>query len=120
MTVCMARVLISEPEHDLRLLAEQWLIELDHEPLALGGRPGIRVDVLLLAASPGAAVVAHALRRLQPGLAIVSCGVTPAGRDIRALGPVAHLVKPYTIEQLDRALARALAPLEHDLREASS
>lgn len=106
----MARVLIIEPERDLRRLAEQAVLELGHEPLlADADAPAAPVDVLLLAASAEAAERASALRRRQPGLAIVCLGVTPASRAIRALGPVTHLMKPYTLAELDAALSRALA-----------
>jgi CheY-like chemotaxis protein len=104
----MARVLIAEPEPDLRRLAEQALLELGHEPLSLDADilPS-RVDVLLLAASADAVALAHALRRRHPGLSIISLGTVAAGPETRALRPVAHLVKPYTLGELGRALARA-------------
>ena len=101
----MARVLIAEPEPDLRLLAEQALLELGHEPLALDDIPPGRVDVLLCATSAHA--LAHALRRRQPELPIISLGTVAADPETRALRPVAHLIKPYTLGELQRDLARA-------------
>ena len=103
----MARVLIAEPEPDLRRLAEQALLELGHEPLALDDIPPGRVDVLLCATSADALALAHALRRRQPELPIISLGTVAADPETRALRPVAHLIKPYTLGELQRALARA-------------
>jgi CheY-like chemotaxis protein len=104
----MMRVLIAEPEPDLQRLAEQALLELGHQPLALDTdiAPS-RVDVLLLAASADALALAHALRRRLPELPIISLGTRAACTETRALRPVAHLVKPYTLGELGRALARA-------------
>lgn len=104
----MALVLIAELEPDLRLLAEQAVIELGHRPLLLDAHDGdTRVDVLVLGSHPCA--IAQALRRRDPGLPIVSIGALPAATEVRALRPVAHLVIPYTLSQLARALTRALA-----------
>jgi hypothetical protein len=106
----VARVLIAEPEPDLRLLAEQAVLELGHEPLLLGAHPaGTHVDVLLLATSPDAVAIARAHRRHDPALPIVCLGTLTASADIRRLRPVAHLVKPYTLSDLGRALTRAVA-----------
>lgn len=106
----MARVLIAEPEPDLRLLAEQAVLELGHEPLSVDAHTaGCRVDVLLLATSADAVELAQALRRRQPELPIVTLGTVAAGPETHALRPVEHLVKPYTLRDLQRALGRAHA-----------
>jgi hypothetical protein len=106
----VARVLIAEPEPDLRLLAEQAVLELGHEPLLLDAfLAGTHVDVLLLATSPDAVAIARAHRRHDPALPIVCVGTLAAGADIRCLRPVAHLLKPYTLSDLARALTQAVA-----------
>jgi CheY-like chemotaxis protein len=106
----VARVLIAEPEPDLRLLAEQAVLELGHEPLLLDAfLAGTHVDVLLLATSPDAVAIARAQRRHDPALPIVCLGTLAAGADIRRLRPVAHLLKPYTLSDLARALTQAVA-----------
>jgi hypothetical protein len=102
-------VLIAEPEPDLRLLAEQAVLELGHEPVLLDpGAAGAYADVLLLADSRDAVAIARAHRRLDPALPIVCLGTLGAGADIRRLRPVAHLLKPYTLSDLARALALAV------------
>ena len=106
----MARVLIAEPEPDLRSLAQQAVLELGHEPLLLDAdSAGARVDVLLLAASGDAVATASALRRHDPALPIVCTGTGVADDEVRRLAPVAYLVKPYSLADLGRALARAVA-----------
>jgi len=106
----VARVLIAEPEPDLRLLAEQAVLELGHEPVLLGAHTaGAPVDVLLLATSADAVAIARAHRRDDPGLPIVCLGTLSASAEIRRLEPVAHLLKPYTLTDLARALTRAVA-----------
>jgi len=106
----VARILIVEPEPDLRLLAEQAVLELGHEAMLLEAyTAGTPVDVLLLATSADAVAIAQAHRRSDPALAIVSLGTLDASADIRRLEPVAHLLKPYTLRDLARALTRAVA-----------
>ena len=106
----MARILIAEPEPDLRQLAEQAVLELGYEPVLLEAyTAGTAVDVLLLATSADAVAIAQAHRRSDPGLPIVCLGTLGASADIRGLEPIAHLLKPYTLSDLARALARAVA-----------
>ena len=106
----MARILIAEPEPDLRLLAEQAVLELGYEAVLLEAHTaGTPVDVLLLATSADAVAIAQAHRRSDPALPIVCLGTLEATADIRRLEPVAHLLKPYTLRDLARALTRAVA-----------
>jgi hypothetical protein len=106
----MALILIAECEPDLRLLAEQAVRELGHEPRVVGARDAqARGDVLLLAPSAGAVALARALRRQHPELAIVYVGAQPASAEVRALHPAAQVMTPYTLGQLARALTCALA-----------
>jgi CheY-like chemotaxis protein len=105
----MARVLIIEPEPDLRSLAEQALIELGHEPVLFGDdAEGEPVDVVILATFNGMAAVAHELRRKLGDPPIICLDTRPASSSTHALAPVAHLTEPYTLAQLQAALSRAL------------
>jgi DNA-binding response OmpR family regulator len=105
----VARILIAEPEPDLRSFAEQAVLELGHEPLLLDpSTAGARVDVLLLAVGVEAVATASALRRRDHALPIVCMGTQPADATVRALRPVAYLVKPFRLADLARALSRAL------------
>lgn len=109
-TTAVARILIAEPEPDLRVLAEQAVLELGHEPVLLEAHTaGTRVDVLLLATSADAVAIAQAHRRNDAALPIVCVGTTGASAAIHQLEPVAHLLKPYTLSDLAQALTRAVA-----------
>ena len=115
----MARILIAEPEPDLRLLAEQAVLELGYEPVLLeANTAGAPVDVLLLATSADAVAIAHAHRRSDPALPIVCLGTMGASAAIRRLRPVAHLLKPYTLGDLAQALTRAVAIHRQSTRTA--
>ncbi len=106
----MARILIAEPEPDLRLLAEQAVLELGYEPVLLEAyTAGTPVDVLLLATSEDAVAIAQAHRRGDPALPIVCLGTLALTAEIRRLEPIAHLLKPYTLSDLAQALTRAVA-----------
>lgn len=106
----MARILIAEPEPDLRSYAQQAVLELGHEPLLLDAHTGTGVDVLLLAMCADAVATASALRREDPALPIVCMGTAPVDDAVRCLRPVAYLVKPFRLADLARALTRALEP----------
>jgi CheY-like chemotaxis protein len=106
----VARILIAEPEPDLRSFVLQAVLELGHEPLLLDTPTGTRVDVLLLAMCADAVATASALRRDDPALPIVCMGTAPADDQVRGLRPVAYLVKPFRLADLARALTRALEP----------
>jgi CheY-like chemotaxis protein len=102
-------VLIVDPEPDLRELAREALAELGHAPV-LPGEPGAEaVDAALLASSPEMATVVTRLRLRNPALKVIGIGDGPAGEAIRSLAPAAYLVRPYSLDALDRALSVALA-----------
>lgn len=105
----MARVLIVEPEPDLLLLVQEAVRELGHEALLFDeSDAGVSVDVLLVAAHAGMAALVCRLRRAHAGLPVICAGTLPPGREARALAPVAYLIKPYTLGDLDRALVKAI------------
>jgi FixJ family two-component response regulator len=49
------------------------------------------------------------LRGVHPALPVVCAGTMPADVEARAVGAVAYLIKPFTLQDLDRALAKGLA-----------
>jgi CheY-like chemotaxis protein len=110
----MARILINEPNDDLRRLLERVIARLGHEPIAvLAPSPQqlTRADVLLLEpASPIGEVLAQAAHLIDPSIPLVSVGADEPPRDLAGLGVVfaAVLVKPFTLEQLDTAIELAL------------
>jgi CheY-like chemotaxis protein len=105
----MARILIIEPEPDLRSLAEQTVLELGHEPVLFDDHAqDDPVDVVMLATFDGMATVANELRRRLDDPPMIFVGTQPASSKARALAPVAHLIEPYTLGQLRAVLALAL------------
>lgn len=109
----MARVLIVEPEPDLRQLAEEAVRELGHEPLAFADCPeGVRADVAVLVPTAGLAErIAHLQAHSGP-MPVICTATRPRGAETDGLRPVAHLVKPYRLGDLQRALDRALEARE--------
>jgi two-component SAPR family response regulator len=52
--------------------------------------------------------LAQAARAVQPELPIVCASIDPPTAGSRKLTPAAHVVKPFTLSELDRALSTAL------------
>lgn len=105
----VARVLIIEPEPDLRLLANDAVLELGHDPVLESNQDGDdRVDVILLAVSGGSTTLASGLRRRYPGLPIIYLHTREASYKTQAVPPAARVFKPYTLGDLQRALNHAL------------
>ena len=95
----MARIAVSEPSAETRELIECLLARLHHEVAAPGERP----DAILHEPGPRAT----APEPLDAPLVIVS--IYPPSPASEALGPVCHLMKPFTLAELERALERGLA-----------
>jgi CheY-like chemotaxis protein len=110
----MARILISEPHEDVRRLLERMLIRLGHEPIAiivptpeyLTGADALLVEP----AAPVGAVLAQAANLVNPSLPLICASVSSPPPELSELGIefVATLVKPFTSEQLQATLERAL------------
>jgi two-component SAPR family response regulator len=52
--------------------------------------------------------VAQAARAVDPEVPIVCASIEPPTPGSRRLAPAAHVVKPFTLSEFDRALATAL------------
>jgi DNA-binding NtrC family response regulator len=107
----MARILISEPHEQVRLLLARVVTRLGHEPaIAMAPTPHCfeSVDVFMVEpAAPIGAVLAKAARLIDPALPIVCVSVAaPPEIDVEF---AACVVKPFTPEQLRDAIERALA-----------
>lgn len=106
--------MISDPHPTVRELLVRMVAELGYEPFVIADGPPptparLRsADVLLIEpASPEGRRLARSARAAHPGVAILSQGA-PEGIERLGLAPVAHLSKPFTLEQLDAALQLAL------------
>jgi CheY-like chemotaxis protein len=109
--VGMARILISEPHPDLRVLLEAVVRRAGHEPvghgeLTSGDAPAV---MILEPASAECLAAAARLRRRLENLPIICASTAPASDESRALGPVAHLIKPFRLRDLEAAIVSALA-----------
>ena len=107
----VARVLISEPHPDCRALLELVVRRVGHDPLgqgelAEGDDPGL---LILEPASADGLALARRLRRRLEGLPIICTSIRPPSAVTETLRPVAYLVKPFRIAELEAALASALA-----------
>lgn len=104
------RVLILEPYREVRALLS-WLVThrgaepVGRDALETGGDP----DLVILepAASPALALVQR-LRQRNPALPIVSVSIKPMSREMAELEPLAHVIKPFELDELERTLAAAL------------
>ena len=106
----MARILISEPHHDLRILLEAVVRRAGHEPV---GHGELTVDdapelMILEPASADGLAAAAGLRRRFEDLPIICTSVLHPTAASRALGPVTHLIKPFRLAELETAISGAL------------
>jgi CheY-like chemotaxis protein len=108
----MARILISEPNPDVRLLYEHMVRRLGHEPLALWDitpEAAATIDLLLVElADSKCAGLADDARRLRPSLPVVAASIFPADSK-PAFRVDAHLLKPFTLGELSTVLSGCLA-----------
>jgi CheY-like chemotaxis protein len=107
----MARILISEPHPDLRVLIEAVVRRTGNEPV---GQGELTIDdapaVMILepAFADGLAAAARLRGRLE-GLRIICASIYPPTDESCALHPVAHLIKPFRLRELEAAITSALA-----------
>ena len=98
------RILVCEPDHDVRALLELSLAKLGYEA---AGPDESAVDLVLL--EPGCAVSRSRLRRFRNGVPPVVClSVHPPEERLAPPETVAYLMKPVRRERLGAALSRAL------------
>ncbi len=108
------RILICEPQAEVRDLLAHVVERLGHEPVFPAGRPddavpGGGVDIVLVEpADPAARVTAETLMRRQEGIPVVCASIDPDSGQARGLRPVAYLVKPFGLAELERALTAAV------------
>lgn len=99
----MARILIGEPDDEVRRLLTFVVTRLGHEPVEpVDAR---NVDVYLFEpASSDCLELAQRLRRERPELALVALSINPPCARTRELAPIRHLMKPFARAELAAAL----------------
>jgi CheY-like chemotaxis protein len=107
----MARILISEPHPDLRILLEAIVRRAGHEPVGHGELASDEAPAVMILEPASAADLAAAagLRRRLENLPIICTSILPPTEQTRELGPVAYLIKPFRLQELETAIASALA-----------
>jgi DNA-binding response OmpR family regulator len=109
----MARVLIVDSSPEIRELIARVVARLGHEPVWLGWSPrAIHPDAdlaLVEPAFPETLAAAQRLREAQPGLPIVCLSIQPKFEaPVGALEPVAYLMKPFALRELEDVLRATL------------
>jgi DNA-binding response OmpR family regulator len=107
----MARILISEPHPDVRVLLEAVVRRAGHEPV---GHGELTVDetpelMILEPASADGLAAAAGLRRRLEDLPIICTSIEPPSAETKALRPSAHFLKPFRLTELAAAINAALA-----------
>jgi DNA-binding response OmpR family regulator len=107
----VARILISEPHPDLKVLIAAVVRRTGHEPVGQGeltGGDAPAVMILEPASADGLAAATRLRRRLED-LPIICTSIYPPTDESCALDPVAHLIKPFRLRELEAAIVSALA-----------
>ncbi len=108
------RILVLEPHAEVRALLGHVVERLGHQPVYPTGRRGEvlpegGVDVLLLEpADPAALSAAESLRDSREELPIVCASIHPDWEQVEHLRPLAYLVKPFGLADLECALSAAI------------
>ncbi len=115
--------MISDPHPVVRQMLVRIVARLGYEPMVVEDSPTpakLRsADVLLVEpSSPAQIALTRTARAANPALAIISAGAValPEGMGRYGDGPIVHLAKPFTIEQLDGALQRTLVHRDRSRR----
>jgi CheY-like chemotaxis protein len=109
----MARILIAEPVAETRELMARLVERLGHEPVWPDDPPErvAGADVALLdPVGPAGEGALRILRTQTPDTRLVISSIEPPSPASRALGAAAHLLKPFGLADLRRALESALPP----------
>jgi DNA-binding response OmpR family regulator len=109
----MARILVAEPAPEVRGLVAHVVSRLGHEPVVFGeggeDDPGeIDAAVLEPVFSEGLAAVL-AIRARDRELPLVCASIQPRTTLVAALEPVAFVLKPFRLAELEEAIRAAVA-----------
>lgn len=96
------RVLVCEPDPDVRRLLELTVLRLGHEPVSQGDADAVLME-------PACPVAQSALRRVARRVPVVCFSVQPREEGLAPPDTVAYLLKPTENGRLAAALAGVLA-----------
>ena len=102
-------MLICEPHPEVRELLSRIVVRLGHEPV-LEDAELAPVDAILLEPSHAPSVErAQAFMAVNGDTPIVCASIELPDAGSRRLAPIAYLVKPFALPDLQHAIARALS-----------
>jgi DNA-binding response OmpR family regulator len=107
----MARILIHEPHPDVRVLLEAIVRRAGHAPVGHGELTNDDAPELMIlepASADGLAAAARLRRRLED-MPIICTSIEPPSLAAKALQPIAYLVKPFRLGELEAAISQALS-----------
>jgi DNA-binding response OmpR family regulator len=107
----MARILIHEPHPDVRVLLAAVVKRAGHDPVGHGELTSDDAPALMIlepASAAGLAAAAKLRGRLEE-LPIICASIEPPSAATKALAPIAYLIKPFRLGELEAAIASALA-----------
>ncbi len=116
----MGRIVIMEPSFEVRELFALVITRLGHEAVCydnfreegLEDADVVLLDLDVLIVEPGSAsalAIARQLRERLPALPIICASIHPRSPEVAALDPVAYLLKPFPLAELEGALENAMA-----------
>ena len=104
----MARVLICEPDPDIQSLIAFVARRLGHEPVVSDGTLEQAETANVIVLEPGNAELLALARQLSD-VPIVCVSIYPPDDEVAPLRLVSYLVKPFSLDELGRSLADAVA-----------
>jgi DNA-binding response OmpR family regulator len=108
----VARILIFEPNPDIRALVELVIRRLGHEPVVSDAGIPDPGDVHAAVIEPGDGAGIPLSRRLRErARPVIFTSIFPPDQNLLALEPVTYLVKPFTLYELETALTTAIAQI---------
>ena len=106
----MAKILIIEPHAEVRELLARIVARLGHQAILYSGvseDTAAGADVVLVEPADVDGLDAARVARAS-GASVVCVSIFPAADDARGLDPVAYLLKPFSLLDLERAVEVAL------------
>lgn len=104
----VGRIVICEPDPEVRELLGRVVMRLGREPSSEAGDPDDVEALVVEPADPTSVELAFAVRAARPDVPVVCASIEPPTAGSQRLEPAAHLMKPFALPELERALHEAL------------
>jgi CheY-like chemotaxis protein len=105
----VARVLICEPHPEVRELLRRIVMRLGHEPVLDDAALGEVEAIVVEPAHTPSVERAQAFRAFAGEVPLICASIDLPNGGTRRLRPVAYLVKPFALPEIEAALTSALA-----------